>query len=464
MSLQLALSDRILIFLYLFGILALGVFRSLKRQNEDEFLIAGRRLSLGAFVATLVSTFYGGILGVGEFTYRYGLVSWLTQGFFYYVFALVYAVYLAPKIRRNQQYTLPDQLYSNYNRATGLLGSFFTFILVSPAPYVLMIGTLLHLIFGWPLFQAILIGTAFSSVYVLFGGFRSVVRTDILQFFLMFAGFGLLLPFAWSSLGSLFDIFRQLPAGHTSLVGKLSLQQIGAWAVIALWTIVSPTFFQRCSAAKSEAVARKGILAAIGFWFLFDMMTLSAGFYARYALAGIDPVMAYPLLGEMVLPAVVKGIFIVGLLATIMSTLDSMSFLSAITLGRDFIWRLRGGVDEKSRIASFTRLGLLLSLLLSIIIAAGFQSVIVIWYVLGSLAIPVLLLPILTSFFPGMMLSSRSTFGMMAVTSAFSVLWLIWGYVSGEAGEPAYLLGIEPMYPGLVISAGWWVVGRIWNH
>ena len=47
---------------------------------------------------TLVSTWYGGILGVGEFSYRYGISNWVIQGVPYYVFALFFAFLLAKRI------------------------------------------------------------------------------------------------------------------------------------------------------------------------------------------------------------------------------------------------------------------------------------------------------------------------------------------------------------------------------
>lgn len=448
--------DLSLIAFYFVAIVVLGIYHYRSKSGEDDFLIAGRRLSLGAFVATLVSTFYGGILGVGEFTYRFGLVSWFTQGFFYYVFAVVYAYLLAPKIRRNTQYTLPDQLYQQYDQKTGLLGALFTFILVTPAPYILMSGTMLHIIFGWSLPKAILIGAAFSTVYVLFGGLRSVIRTDLLQFALMFIGFGLVLPFAWSKLGSLPSILSELPAGHTTIIGKLSLQQVVAWGFIAMWTMVSPSFYQRCSAAKSESVARSGVLLSIFFWFLFDMMTLSAGLYARAALPHIDPVMAYPILGQLVLPVFFKGLFFIGMLATIMSTLDSLAFLSAITLGRDVLWRLRQKAATKRDLTLYTRIGLIISAVLAVVIAIGFKSVIDIWYVLGSLAIPILFLPLFTSFFRGSKLSARATFVQMALTGFISVGWMSAGYFRSRNGLPSYPLQIEPMYPGLIVSIFWW--------
>ena len=173
--------------------------------------------------------------------------------------------------------------------------------------------------------------------------------------------------------------------------------------------------------------------------------------------------MAYPLLGELILPVGIKGFFLVGLLATIMSTLDSFSFLSGVTLGRDFIWRLRGSLSDQSKIILFTRWGLIVSLVLSVVIAISFQSVIDIWYVLGSVAIPVLLLPIWTSFFPKLRLGAKSTFRMMVMTSITSIIWLLIGYVNAASGQPVYILGIEPMYPGLVVSLGWWLTGFVRN-
>jgi SSS family solute:Na+ symporter len=317
----------------------------------------------------------------------------------------------------------------------------------------------------------------------MFGGFRSVVRTDILQFVLMFLGFGLVLPFAWAKLGSFSSIISQLPEGHTTLIGKLSLQEVIAWAFIAMWTIVSPSFYQRCSAAKTESIAKKGILISIGFWFLFDMLTLSAGFYARVAFSNIDPIMSFPLLGQMVLPSFFKGIFFVGMLATIMSSLDSMAFLSAITLGRDFFWRLKKKTNSEKNLSFYTRFGLILTAAFAILIAVKFKSVIDIWYVLGSLAIPILFLPLVTSFFPKYKLPPKDTFYQMVATSIVSIIWLIigylnakdgnpnyllkiaiiWliiGYLNAKDGNPNYLLKIEPMYPGFLISILWWILAK----
>ena len=83
-----------------FGFLAAVWLRLLgKRSTAVEYLVAGRRVTLPAFVATLVATWYGGILGVGEYSWRYGLSNWLVFGVPYYVGALLFAWVFARRAR-----------------------------------------------------------------------------------------------------------------------------------------------------------------------------------------------------------------------------------------------------------------------------------------------------------------------------------------------------------------------------
>src|SRR5262249_46654116 len=66
-----------------------------RRPSAVDYVVAGRRVTLPAFVATLVASFYGGILGVGEFTWRYGIANWLVFGVPYYLGAALFAGFLA---------------------------------------------------------------------------------------------------------------------------------------------------------------------------------------------------------------------------------------------------------------------------------------------------------------------------------------------------------------------------------
>ena len=340
--------DYFILALYFALILFIG-FRAGRKQGSADFLLAGRRLTLPFFVMTLVSSWYGGILGVGEFSFRYGISNWVVQGLPYYLFALVFAWLLAERIRATNLVTIPDRLNEVYDRRTALLGAILTFLLTTPAPYILMVGILLQVCTGWPLLWCIVLGTGATTVYLFSGGFSADVHTDVAEFAVMFLGFGVALAVAASTLGGPEYLMARLPPLHLTWHGGNSWQFIVIWFLIALWTLVDPTFHQRCYAAKDGKTARRGILISIPIWFLFDALTATTGLYARAVLPDLDaPVMAYPAFAEAVLPPVAKGLFVAGMLATVMSTLNTMTFISATTLGRDIYCRLRSATNVDS--------------------------------------------------------------------------------------------------------------------
>jgi SSS family solute:Na+ symporter len=303
--------DSILIAAYAVAVVAVGLRAARHRRGDaDDFLLAGRTLTLPVFVATLVSTWYGGILGVGEFSYRFGLANWFVLGVPYYLFALLFALFLAKRIRATNLVTIPDKLEASYDRRTALLGGVLTFILITPAPYVLMLGVLVQLMFGFDLVWSVLASTLLASGYLVVGGFRSGVWANLLQFVLMFAGFGLIVPFTYAEFGGWQFLQSHLPPLHLTLHGGNTAQYILVWFFIALWTLVDPAFHQRCYAAKDGATAQRGIMLSVVFWFLFDAMTTTAGLYARAALPDLrEPLFAYPMLAEAPLPSFAKGIF-----------------------------------------------------------------------------------------------------------------------------------------------------------
>lgn len=191
--------DYIIIGLYFVIVLYVGLRTKSSDKSTVDYLVAGRVLTLPAFVATLVSTFYGGVLGVGEFTYRFGISSWFLNAFPYYFFIVIFAFFLSRKIRKTELFTIPDKLEQTYGKKVGLFGAILIFFLVTPAPYLLMLGIITQVIFGIPLFWAMIICLLFSIVYLFKGGLLADVRVNIVEFIIMFAGFGLILPFCFLS-------------------------------------------------------------------------------------------------------------------------------------------------------------------------------------------------------------------------------------------------------------------------
>ena len=441
--------DFSVLILYVGLLIGFGFYRT-KQSGKDpeEFLLAGRKLSLPGFVVTLVATWYGGILGIGENTYSYGIQTWFIFGLPYYIFAILFAFLIAGRINETKFISIPDQFHGRFGKTAGVVSALYVLFLASPAPYILSIGILLQFTTGLSFGLSLLMATGLSLSYIWIGGFKAVVRTDGLQFGFMFVGFLLLLIFSMKSSGPISELV--LPVSHLNITGGASIQYIVVWFFIALWTFVDPGFYQRCAAAKSPQTAKKGILISIGFWFIFDILTLSTGLYAKALLTAGDPLFAYPRLGAMVLPPLAYGIFITGLLATIMSTIDSLGLISAITFGRDILWRIQSPTSTdklkwNNESTMFVRKGLIITAFIALILAFSIPSVVKLWYGLGSILVPGLVLPFLISFKNNR--PKENILLMMVSPVLVSIFWILLGKLLN-----GYPFGLEPFYPGILTS------------
>ena len=440
--------DYSIILIYFILVIAIGFYRSkLSSENSDNYILAGRKLSLPGFVATLVTTWYGGILGIGENTYDFGIQTWFIFGLPFYFFAILFAIFIAPRIRKLNFVSIPDQIHNQFGKTSGVISGIFLLFLASPAPYILSIGILLEFTMGIPFLGALIVATILSLIYIWKGGFGAIVRTDVLQFILMFGGFIFLIIFAWSKFGSPLEIIKQLPTGHLSPTGGNTIQYIFVWFFIAMWTFIDPGFYQRCAAAKSPKIAQKGILISVIFWFVFDSLTLTSGLYARVLLPQGQGLLAFPTLGQTLFPTFFYGLFITGLLATIMSTIDSLGFISAFTFGRDIFGRIKNkNKNEIDNSASLIRLGLIIMAIIAILLAYLFPSVVKLWYITGSIFVPGLLIPFLLSFTK---LNLKNWQGqiLMIIPVVISIFWFILNSTLSN-----FSLKIEPFYPGFITS------------
>ncbi|MBI1798649.1 MAG: sodium:solute symporter family protein [Candidatus Eisenbacteria bacterium] len=448
-----------LVLLY-FGFLAAVWLRMRGRAaSAADYLVAGRRVTLPALVATLVATWYGGILGVGEYSFRYGVSNWLVFGVPYYIGALLFAMFFARRAREEALYTLPDLLDRHYGRASALMGALSIFVVSAPAAYILMLGTLFASMFHLPLTPCVVAAALFSVFYIYNGGLRSVVLTDQVQFVLMYLGFLVMFGFLIARHGGVGFLAARLPASHFSWNGGLPASAVIVWYFIALSTLVDPGFWQRAFAARDPRVAKRGVLVSIAFWILFDFLTTATGMYARALLPHLSqPVFAFPELARITLPPVALGLFYLAMIATVMSTIDSYGFIAATTVGRDFIWRLSRDRGEE-RLTRNSQIGLWISAAFATALAITEQSVIDLWHDLGSISTPTLLMPVATAMLRRGRLGARLTLVAMALPFAISLLWVLERRMSGAPG-PRGVWSIEPIYVGLSASlityiAGW---------
>lgn len=432
---------------YLGALAAVGTLAARRRRpGLTDYLLAGRGLSLPGFVATLVPSFYGGALGIGELVWTGGVSTWLLMGLPYYLFAALYAFFLAGRVRLEPGLTIPDHLRRAYGPATAAIGALLIFVLASPADELLMLGTILSHATGLPRLPAMALCAAAVPLILARGGLRSDVWTNGLQMLLMYSGFSVLVAAALRA-APLGATLASLPPAHLDWSGGLPPLKILGWWLIAAWTLVDPGFHQRCAAAESPEAARRGILISIGFWALFDLMTMLAGLSARAlepALA--QPALAFPALAQRLLGPGARAFFYLALCSSTLAALQSTSLIAAMSLGKDLLGR------EHERA---TRLGLGAALLGGLALASWLPSVAGLWYAVGSAAIPGLLLPLLGVYFPRLRARPRAAALASGLGSCVSIAWLLVQQQTGAAP-----LGLEPMFPGLTACGLIWLADQ----
>lgn len=350
-----------------------------KTQNSAlEVLLMGRQLTLPLFVPTLVATWYGGIFGVTSLTFQRGVFNFVTQGAFWYATYLFFAFYLVKKVRLVQATGLADLAGQLHGPRARKLTAVLAFSNLLPIGYVSGLGIFLGLLLGIDWWWAALLGLLLLYTYALSGGLRSVVFSDIIQCVVMVAAVWIIVLVCWSDYGGPSFLQSKLPASHWDPSGGSAWGELFIWGFIALGTLVDPNFHQRIQAADSDKTAKRGILIATVVWFFFDMATTLGGLYARALLPDANPEWAYMQLGLTVLPPGLKGLFLAGILATVLSTLDSSLFTAGATLASDLL-----GKSSKWAVKS----SMLLTGLVAWALAPLFGgSIVAVWRIVGGLA------------------------------------------------------------------------------
>lgn len=371
-----------------------GNYRKKRNQSRAlDYLLMGRQLTLPLFVATLVATWYGGIFGVNEITFNYGIYNFVTQGIFWYIAYLIFAFFIVNKIAKYQSVTLPDLAQQMFGPKSGKVAAVFTFLYMTPVAYVLSLGLFLNMIFGITVWQGMILGTIFTCLYTAWGGFKSVVFSDLVQFFVMCLSVLSVVLFSVGNFGGMDFLHSHLPPTHFSLTGGQGILNTLIWGFIALATLIDPSFYQRCFAAKSPSVVKKGILISTCIWFCFDLCTTAGALYARALLPQAHPAEAYFFYAVQILPIGLKGFFVAGILAIILSTLNSFLFIAANTLSFDLLKTRFQNIILSNRIALFF-VGILAACMAHVF-HGSFKEI---WLTLGSYFSACLLVPILAGY------------------------------------------------------------------
>ncbi|MCB9095985.1 MAG: sodium:solute symporter family protein [Halobacteriovoraceae bacterium] len=393
--------------------------RKFKNRGNNEFLdymIMGRKLTLPLFVGTLVATWYGGIWGVTEIAFNQGLYNFLTQGVFWYFTYILFAFFLVDKIKDYPAITLPELIGEMYGPRSKKMATLFNFFNVLPIAYVISLGLFVKLLWPIPLWLAMTLGLIVVLGYSTYSGFRAIVYSDMLQFAVMCSSVFLVILFSLLSFGGINFLKNNLEPHYFSFTGKNSWATTLVWGFIALSTLVDPNFYQRVFAAQSKAIAKKGILASTIIWMGFDLCTTFGAMYAKAVIPDAESSRAYANYALQLLPTPLKGFFLAGILATILSTLDSYLFLSATTISYDWLEKKKNLMTQYFSVL-FTGS---LAIGLALVFDGNIKSV---WKTLGSYSAACFMVPVLYGYLKPHRISDRQFVWASLLGAFFLTSW-----------------------------------------
>jgi SSS family solute:Na+ symporter len=399
--------DFVVIVGYLAFMLWIGWYVSKKMSSFDDFFIAGRTMTTPVLICTLVSIYYGidVLFGTSEIAYNEGIVAWFGYSRPTYLFFIIAAFFLANRLREHDHRSLPDILEYHYGKGAGVFAAVASFVYSLPSLGLFGMGKVSQVIFNVDPWIGGLVFGGVALVYTLWGGLWADALTDTVQFVLMCVTLAIAVPIVMGKVGGFEYIAQNLPDTFFRPLGSLPVWLVIVYAATGLTILVEPAFYQRIFAARSSREVRNALLIGILMWGAYDWCVTAGGMLARAAVhSGILPAGTHPneaLLRVVVfaLPAGLTGIFLAGVLAAEMSTIDSYCLVAGGNIVYDIyrpVFKPDAGDASLSRL---TKWGILGSWGLGFVLAFLFGRLMALWVFMSTILTSTVFVPIMAGLF-----------------------------------------------------------------
>jgi solute:Na+ symporter, SSS family len=389
--------DLIVFLIYLAVVTTVGVLASRREKQSDDYFLAGRNLTWwiigGSLIAANISTHH--FIGMAGRGFEIGLAiasfEWIAA-----IALILYGKFFLPYYLKSRITTMPEFLENRFSDKVRLVYAIISLIgyIVIELAVVLYTGSLaIHSIFGLRLAYGLAILCAVGGGYTIYGGFKSVAYTDIVQVTVLILGgltvtllglhkIGAALPeYGPSVLGGLRaiaaespDKFHMVRAWNDPELPWIGVFFGGMWLANIFYWGCNQFITQRTLAAKSVWHGQMGVVFAAYLKLLVPVLVVLPGIIAfrlynpdtgllRHACALGKADLAFPTLVKQLLPAGLTGLVMAGLMGCVMSHIASMLSASSSILTFDIYKNYfhRDATDaELIRFGRFTTLIVLL--------------------------------------------------------------------------------------------------------
>ncbi len=351
------------------GVTGFGMWIGRKEEDTNDYYLAGKTVAWWAVAGSIFGTNISSHHMVGMM--GAGLKEGFAQANFEFgaIFGLLMLCYFfLPFYRRMGLYTLSEYLGRRFDDRSRLVYSItnMAFLLIQMVGTMILGALTLATLtadsqYAVSYQTAVCLLAAVSAAYTFYGGLKADIFNDVVQSVLLLIGSGLLAVLAiWHpNVGGLSGLLEKQPdkfhvffaADHpelpwTGVMSGLMVLHLYYWGT-------NQFIVQRTLGARSDWDARMGTIAAGFFKLLIPFLCIVPGMAAGYILA-IDPATesdtAFAGLTRALLPGGygLVGLVMAGLVAGILSTIDSMMNSTATLFTFDIYKKyIRPNASEK---------------------------------------------------------------------------------------------------------------------
>lgn len=452
--------DILIVASYLVLLLSIGIY---KRSGRDSFKAFSTIRDKYAkdnkllLVATIFATSIGGgaAFGISEKTFA-GNIAYSYALFLTIPIDLLIAKHLIPRlIKHYGAQTVGDIMFTYYGTVGRIIGGFAALIVCIGliAAQISVSGRIFQYILQIDYIEGVIISYGVVIIYTTIGGLRSVLFTNLLQFFAILVAIPIVSIVGLYKIG-IMEFIKQIPTEKIVAYNDADFIKTIIAAFLG-FTVMNlfPTYIQRVLINKNTEETKKAIyiksVIYVGFLSLVTVNGLLSFVLCPEATANI----ALPYLIDHIIPTGLQGIVVVGLLAAVMSTADSDLNVTSITLVKDFMQPMFKLSDEQ-RMLTIARITNIIIGGLSILIALFFNSVIDLVIFIAGFWGPIILVPLVL----GLYNITISKFGMAFSSLCGIVSFVLWEYfVSSPVDLKGVFIGT---FVNFVIFMGFYVKAR----
>lgn len=355
------------IVIYLTLLLILGVRLAFRIKNQEDFMVAGRKLTAPILVGTLLATWIGSgdIFSVADLSYNHGYSSLIGSAGGWLGIIVIY--FIAARVRQFGQFTVPDILEARYNKWARLLATITTIIAyITIVSYQFRGGGWVINIISDGLVStetAIVLVSVFVILYTLTAGMLSVAYLDVINGIVILVGVFIAVPFLIHNAGGISTISANVtPRAHPFLGNMTWVSAVGYFVPTLLLALGNGNMYQRFFSARDEKEARRSVIGwVIGVIFIgVSLQSLAViGSSMFKGLSTNESGKIILLVAHGGLPPAVGCVLIASIVAIIVSTANSFLLVPATNIMRDIWQRFMNPELSQKQMVLFSRVAVI---------------------------------------------------------------------------------------------------------